>query len=85
MPLAAESYGRMGRAASRFLSRLGDIAAASDRASKAAFVAVARQELSVAMCRGNERIFYKARSGVASVVGQHYLPGLDVPTDEHSD
>ena len=53
MPLAMESYGRLGREASRFLSDLGDIAASDGRLRKAAFVRSVRQELSCALCRGN--------------------------------
>ena len=46
VPLAMESYGRLGREASRFLSDLGDIAASDGRLRKAAFVRSVRQELS---------------------------------------
>ena len=38
VPLAMESYGRLGREASRFLSDLGDIAASDGRLRKATFV-----------------------------------------------
>jgi hypothetical protein len=44
VPLAMESYGRLGKEASGFLSKLGDIAAAGSRGvSKAAFVRAAQQ------------------------------------------
>ena len=58
MPLAMESYGRLGREASRFLSDLGDIAASDGRLRKAAFVRSVRQELSCALCRGNGGMYF---------------------------
>ena len=57
IPLAGESFGWWGLEASRFLSDLGDVAAAGGTASKATFVRSARQELSCALCRGNGRMY----------------------------
>ena len=45
VPLGMESYGRLGREASRFFSDLGDVAASDGRLCKATFVQSVRQEL----------------------------------------
>jgi hypothetical protein len=82
VPLAVESYGRMGAAASRFLSELGDLAAAGSRVSKAAFVRGVRRELSCALCKGNARMYYKSLSRIAVHVGRNYQPGCDEPVED---
>ena len=84
VPLALESYGRLGRAASRFLSDLGEAAAAIGRVSKASFVRSARMEISCALCRGNGRL-YSERLASSACVGLQPLPGLAVPVDEVGD
>jgi hypothetical protein len=81
IPLAMESYGRMGCAASRLLSELGDLVAQGSRVSKAAFVRRVRQELSCALCRGNARMYYKSLSRVAMNIGSNYWPG-DMPVED---
>jgi hypothetical protein len=81
-PLACESYGRLGLEASRFLSELGDIVESSGRGSKAAFVRNARTELSVALCRGNSRMYYSSLSLVAQRVGRGCRPGCVVPSED---
>jgi hypothetical protein len=85
VPLAVESFGRMGLAASRFLSDLGDVAAAGGQADKAAFVRAARQELSCALCRGNGLVYGASAVGVARAVGRAFVPGCDQPLDEVGD
>ena len=82
IPLAVESYGRMGSAASRLLSELGDLAAQGSRVSKAAFVRGVRRELSCALCRGNARMYYKSLSRIAMNVGSNYWPGADMPVED---
>ena len=81
VPLAVESYGRMGVAASRFLSELGDLVAAAGRVSKAAFVRTVRRELSCALCKGNARMYYNSLSRIAVRVGHNFQPGCDEPAE----
>ncbi len=81
VPLAVESFGRLGRAASRFLSELGDVASAGANGlvSRAAFVRGARQELSCALCRGNARLYHESMFAIARAVGRSFLPGCESP------
>jgi hypothetical protein len=81
VPLAVESYGRMGVAASRFLSELGDLVAAGGRVSKAAFVRTVRRELSCALCKGNARMYYNSLSRIAMHVGRNFRRGCDEPVE----
>ena len=85
VPLAMESFGRLGQAASRYLSELGDIAAAGGRVSKSSFVRSARQELSCALCRGNGRMYFEATFNIARAAGRSFMPGCEVPVDEAGD
>ena len=83
VPLAVETYGRLGKAALAFLSRLGDVAVANNgRLSKAAFMRGAICELSVALCRGNGRIYYECGTSVARTVGRAFEPGCSSAGDE---
>ena len=82
IPLAVESYGRLGSAAARFLSELGDLAAEGTQVSKAAFIRGVRRELSCALCKGNSRMYYKSLSRIAVNVGSNYQPGSDVPVED---
>ena len=87
VPLAMESYGRMGLAASRFLSELGSIAAANGNVSKAAFVRYARQQLSCALCKGNAGVYAASLYSIAQLqrTGRHYQPGCAVPMEDAED
>ena len=82
IPLATETFGRLGREASRFLSDLGDIAAENGRVSKGSFVRSARQSLSCALCRGLGRQYSASMLSVARATGVNFLPGCAVPVDE---
>ena len=82
VPLATETFGRLGKAAARFLSDLGEFAAGDGRASKAAFVRSARATLGCALCRGNGGVYRSSLSAVARAVGRQFVPGCDVPVDE---
>lgn len=82
VPLAIESYGRLGLAASRFLSELGDIAAEGGQVCKESFVRGVRRELSCALCKGNGRIYRAFLSSIAHSVGRHYRPGCDLPVQD---
>ena len=82
VPLVSESHGRMGPAALRFLGRLGDIAAASGRVSKSGFTRGALQQLSVALCRGNERVYHQGSFAIARAHGRSFVAGADVPSED---
>ena len=77
-----ESYRRLGRDASRFLSELGDIAASDGRVRKGAFVRSVRQELSCAVCRGNGAMYFQSTFSIAQAVGCQFMPGCDCTVDE---
>ena len=82
VPLASESFGRLGLGASRFLSALGDIA--EGRAfgvSKERFVRHARQELSCALVRGNALVYGRFMMQFARITGKQFTLGLDHPVD----
>ena len=59
VPLAMESYGRLGKEAARFLGKLGDIAALEGRMTKAAFARTAHRRISCAIVRGNASVCNK--------------------------
>jgi hypothetical protein len=80
VPFAVESFGRLGVAASRFLSGLGDLAAADGRVSKAQFVRNAKRELSVALCRGNALAYQSSMGTIVRARGRAYQPPLAVST-----
>jgi hypothetical protein len=80
VPLAAESYGRLGATALAFLNDLGTMAASRNgRLSKSAFVACALQELSCALCKGNGRMYHASMFSLARAAGRQFMPGCDVP------
>jgi hypothetical protein len=79
VPLAVESYWRLGGAASSFLSSLGDIVAADGRVSKAAFMRSARAELSCQLCHGNGRMIYASTFVIVRARGRTFTPGSPVP------
>ena len=82
VPLAVESYGRLGQAASRFLSELGAVAALDGRVSKAAFVRFARQELSCTLCKGNAGVYASSLFSIAQSAGRNFQPGCAVPMED---
>jgi hypothetical protein len=82
VPLAMESYGRLGLKASRFLSALGDEAARNGRVSKARFVRNARQELGCALCRGNNRAYHRTMQRIGRSVGCYYEFGSPEPIED---
>jgi hypothetical protein len=85
VPLAGETYGRLGVEAARFLSQLGDVAAEGGRVSKERFVRTARQELSCALCRGNGQMYYRSTFEIALAAGRAFLPGCVHPVAEAGD
>ena len=85
LPLAGESFGRLGKDASRFLNDLGEVAASDGCASKSAFVRTVRQELSCALCKGNARMYDRSLLTLARGVGRGFVPGLERAIDEAGD
>ena len=81
-PLSHETWGRLGKPAMQLLSVLGDAVAAGGHSSKAAFVRGALAELSVALCRGNERVFRMYSFNFARVSGSAFVAGDMMPTAE---
>ena len=79
-PLAQESFGRLGAAARRLVLQVGESAAVTGLLSKASFVAGAYTELSVALCKGNERVFRTFAFNLAKVAGFQFTTGDLVPS-----
>ena len=85
LQLASESFGRLGKDASRFLNDLGEVAASDGCASKSAFMRTVRQELSCALCKGNARMYDRCLLTLARSVGRGLMPGLETAIDEAGD
>ena len=85
VPLAMESFGRLGTAAMRFLGRLGDIAAEEGRVSKAAFVRAAHRRISCAIVRGNARVYGNVAARLVRASGHAFLRGSEVVVAENVD
>ena len=85
LPLAGESFGRLGRDASRILNDPGEVAASDGRASLSAFVRTVRQELSCVLCKGNARMYNQSLLMLARGVGRGFMPGLERAIDEAGD
>ena len=85
MPLAMESYGRLGREVSRFLSDLTVIAASDGRLRKATFVRSVRQEPSCALCHGNGGMFFQSAFSIARAVGRQFILECECPIDKSGD
>ena len=78
VPLAMESYGRLGTEAARFLGKLGDIAAQEGRVTKAAFVRTAHRRISCAIVRGNALVYGDVAARIVQTGGHAFVPGSDV-------
>ena len=64
----------------KVVSELGDMVAAAGHSSKASFVQGAYVQLSVALCRGNERVFRMYAFNFPRVAGGQFVPGDAMPT-----
>ena len=82
VPLAMESYGRLGSEAARFLDELGHVAAESGHVSKAASVRATHRRVSCAIVRGNARVCNKAAEQIVRRSGRTFTSGGDVPVAE---
>ena len=86
VPLAHESHGRMGKEALTLLQDLGEVAESNGRVSKRAFVHAALCKLSVALAKGNGRMYTTTCFSVSRAHGHDYTSGDAVPTaDLHAD
>jgi hypothetical protein len=85
VPFLVETYGCLGRPAVAFLGMVGAEAVAGGDVSKSGFVAVALQELSVGLCKGNY-LMHRASLGVlAGVAGLGFCPRADRPVEDVCD
>jgi hypothetical protein len=80
VPLAHESYGRLGKEAMQLLNALAEVASTNGRVEKDGFVMNALRELSVSMCRGNGLLYRRGLGVLARVTGTCFRAGLTVPT-----
>ena len=80
MPLSHEAFGRMGVPARALLCQLGDAVEAPGLVSKSSFVSGACTELSVALCKGQHKVFRAFAFNLAKVAGALFAPGDLVPS-----
>jgi hypothetical protein len=83
VPFSVESYGRLGEPAMRFLATLAATAASGGRVSQRAFMEGALRLVSVALCKGNGRMYTESLQTLARDHGRAYAPGslVAVPSD----
>ena len=84
VPVAVESWGRLGQDMSRFLFELGDVAAESGGVSKAILVRSAHQRISCALVRGNAQVYYQAMTLLVRQSGRAFTAGLPLAVGEIS-
>ena len=82
VPLSVESYGRLGEPALQFLGELADSACSSGLVDRGLFVANAKKELGVALCRGNALLFQDCYGNLAKASGAAWSPGLERPVSD---
>jgi hypothetical protein len=82
VPLAVETYGRLGKAAMELLNTLASAATAQGNLAKPSFVQNALRQLSIALCRGNGVMYRRGLAVLARAGGNSYMPGLVVPTSD---
>ena len=80
LPLSVETYGRLGEPAQRLVRKLAAAASAGGLLLKSAFCAAAYTELSVALLKGQERVFRMFAFNLAKVEGAQFAPGDLVPS-----
>jgi hypothetical protein len=73
MPFSVESYGRLGKLAMDFLSKLGEEAEGAGRqCRKAKFVPWTLRVLSVGLCRGSCHMYWVSLGLLAGVPGRGF-------------
>jgi hypothetical protein len=78
VPLATETYGRLGVQAARFLKEVADYAARKG-VSKSAFTRMAHTELSCALVKGMALVWNAGMFATARAAGRGFQEGQDVP------
>ena len=78
---AAETYGRLGQQATRFLSELADIAAKGS-VRKSSFVRMAHTELSCALVKRMGKVCSASVHETVRAAGRGFLEGSAVPVAE---
>jgi hypothetical protein len=82
VPLPVESFGRLGKPATGMLNDLPDVVASSGGVCKSAFVTTALRRLSVALCKGNGRMYGESLFTLARAIGRAFQRGLLAPVAE---
>ena len=75
MPFAVETYGRLGDAAERLLRQFAEVAASNGESTRDGFLVWLKRELSVALIKGNARMFSHYVGVMSSTVGHRFVPG----------
>ena len=78
-PLVIESYGRQCSDTHTLQNLLGRLAANSGRVTKGAWVEGALRRLSVALCKGNDFMFWANLHAFCRAAGEHPARGTAVP------
>ena len=82
IPFTVESFGRLSPKAMELLNTLATAAAGASDVEKGDFVTNALREISVALCRGNARVYRHGEAAFARVSGVAIVPGASCPTAE---
>ena len=80
VPLSVETYGRLGVPAQRLVRKLAAAASVGGLLNASSFCAAAYTELSVALVKGQERVFRMFAFNLAKVAGAQFMPGEMVPS-----
>jgi hypothetical protein len=75
VPFAIESYGRLGRAAVQLLNDWADAVACDVFFDRASYLVWMKRELSVALIKGNARMFRRYVGMLTQGVGQRFVAG----------
>jgi hypothetical protein len=75
VPFALESYGRLGLDALALLNDWADTASSGGLFDRGGYLVWIKRELSVALIKGNARIFRHCVGFLARGVGQRFVPG----------
>ena len=82
MLLAKETFGGLGRKASRFLSELGNITESHGHVHKGAIVRIVRPESRCALCRGDGAMCLQSKFSVVQAVARLFIPSRNCQVDE---
>ena len=75
VPFVVETYGRLGRAAHKSLSDWADAVCSDEFFDRASYLVWIRRELSVALIKGNARMFRRYVGWLTQGVGQRFMSG----------